>query len=141
MPIPQRTLQIQALKAISSFKIGQEVRLEEIHDAGTPQNQEDPEGLDLMAEVSTSCSGGLPLSGRVLNALVTDWVDANRAMLEALFEQPLKAYLASNYPEIDIADLRSMEGLVWEDQIDYLAGFDEASGRLFFSVELVLDLE
>ena len=102
---------------------------------------EGSEGLDLVAELSTTCSGELPPSNRVLNAIVMNWVDVNRTMLETMLGQPVREYLTSNYPEVDSSELHTVDGIVYEDQVDYLAAYDEDSDRLHLSVELVLDLE
>ena len=142
--LPLRSLQVQALKNISPFRIVGNLSLEELHDADAREITGGfvPEEFDLLAHVSVSFNGEPPASARVLNAIVMDWVDANRKDLERLFLPAVKTFLSSEYPEIDISELGDQaEGLIWDDQIDYIAGIDPKSGKLCFDVELVLDFE
>lgn len=142
--MPLNTKQVQDAKLLSSFHVTGGLALEELHDAGAQELNGGfvPEDFDLMAQFSVDFNGEVPTSARVLNAIVMDWVDAHRADLENLCLHSLKVFMAANHPNVDMSELGDKaEGLLWDDQVDYMAGVDPKSGKLFFDVELVLDFE
>ena len=143
--IPARFLEIQALKSISPFKIHGDLALEDIQNVHAPDEamaEFAPEDIDIYAGVSVSHSGELPESARVLNAIVMDYVDANRTDLENLVLPSIRTLLSENYPEMDTSPLEGpSEGLLNADQVDYHAGIDPQTGKLHFDVEILLDFE
>jgi len=142
--LPLRSLQVQALKNISPFRITGDLELLEMHDADAREVTGGfvPEEFDLLAHVGVAFNGEAPTSARVLNAIVMDWVDGNRNELEVMFLPEVKSFLKDEYPEIDTSELGDKAaGLIWDDQVDYIAGIDPKTGKLCFDVELVLDFE
>ena len=137
--------QLAKAVASSSLKLSQDLTLQEIHDGGSRAANEgeiDPSDFIVMADVSVPFTGEVPDSARILNAIVTEWVMANAQAVDAAIRQPVGDYLAEYYPEIDLGSVLGSENLlIWEDQVDYRAAYNQEDNLIHFTVETLLDLE
>lgn len=98
--------------------------------------------IELWADLSLKYEGTPPDSYRVLNGMIQDWVDDNEDEIKKLVNPNLITFLKEQYKEIDLSELdENFDDFIWEDQVDYMVQVDEKSGRVKFTVELVLEVE
>jgi len=151
-----RTTEIQAFKKIASknfrLKDVDFVAFDKIEKTEAAQltegNKEEAASLmeidiiDIWAELKIKYEGTPPDSYRVLNSMILDWVDSNEDSLKKILNPKLIPFLNSNYPDIDTSDLvEDFDDYIWEDQVDYHPQIDEKENLIYFTIELVLNIE
>lgn len=104
----------------------------------TPVGEVDPESgiMDFRVGYVAKITGEVPSSYRAINTLVQSFCDNNIAALEAMCENPVKSYF--KYLNIE---LETIEGSIWQEQVDYIVLVSEDKDEVCFHLELSFDAE
>lgn len=135
-----------AKKAIAkeSFKLSKDLKFVEVYNVVEKLNiVEDSDELDIWVALALPYEGNAPESYRVLNSVITDWVEENTESICKTVEKPILDYFSVKYPGLDVSAIQDggAKDLLWEDQVDFLVQIDEKQNQIVFELELVLDLE
>jgi hypothetical protein len=134
--------EVNALKIVASrnFSISNPQFIE-IHDAGlSAQKEMAPEHYDVFAHLKLDYTGTVPLSYRVINSIVLDYVEENRVELEKLIAPELFKHFSQEDSDISVeGSPEDLKDFIWEEQVDYMPMVNEEG--IFIEIELVTDLE
>jgi len=135
---------IRQINAQKNFKIKDDFNIEGFDDLTEELN--DPDHVEIWAEVEIGFEGQMPESYRVLNAIIGDWVEANVEKLTKAIHPKLVEHFKTFYPETDISaideEFEIMEDSpIWLDQLDYMPKSKEGSKKMTIEIELVLESE
>jgi hypothetical protein len=142
--IASKNFKLGSVEFISFTDIGKADLTHKIEneDTGETAVLSEADLLDIFAELRIKYEGNPPESYRVLNAMIMDWVDANEGDLKKIINPKLIPFLNKEYADIDTSDLEEdFDDYIWEDQVDYHPQIEEKSSEIYFTLELVLNIE
>jgi hypothetical protein len=116
----------------------------DIHDSGNKEaSGVEAEDFIMYAQVAVPCEGNIPEDHRVLNVIISDYMADKKSVLETSLQKPVLSFLVREYQGVaDYSEvLNGMEDFIWEDQVDYLPLVDKTSNRIFFTIELLLEMD
>lgn len=138
------TSEVLALKVLAkkNFKLSNP-KFQEIHDAGIiEQHGITPEDFEIFIQMSLDYEGMPPSSYRALNSIVMDYVDENKDSLEESISSKVVEHFSQEDSPIDPKDFgKDYKDFIWEEQVDYMPMVDEENKKVFFEIEVVINIE